>query len=272
MKIDLHAHTTHSDGQFTPQALAEEAAGRGVGVQAVTDHDTVGGVEAVKAAAAPLGVRVVWGVELSSRDDSGDVHVLGFFAARPARPFLDLLETQRGSRRRRAQAMMDLLKTMGKPLTWDDLKAAGASDDSVGRPHVARALVSKGFCRTVSEAFRRWIGPGMPAFVAHQVPTPEEAVRAIREARGVPSIAHPGRLKDPATIERAVAAGLLGLEVFHPDHRPDKVAELSVLAARHGLIRTGGSDFHGLAGERFAKLGDYPTPEAEFARIEAAWS
>lgn len=271
MKIDLHAHTTHSDGQFTPAALAEESAKRGVSVQAVTDHDTVGGVEAVRAA-APTGLRIVWGVELSTRDAGGDVHVLGFFAEKPPTPFLALLETQRSSRRRRAQAMMDLLKTLGKPLTWEDIKAAGAGEDSVGRPHVARAMVAKGYSRTVSEVFRRWIGPGMPAFVAHQVPTPEEGVRAIREAGGVPSIAHPGRLKDPTTIERAIAAGLLGLEVIHPDHRPEQVAALSELALRHGLISTGGSDFHGLPGERFAKLGDFPTPEKEFAKIEAAWS
>lgn len=271
MKIDLHAHTTHSDGQLAPEALAAEAAARGVGVQAVTDHDTVGGVEAVRAA-APAGLRIVWGVELSTRDAGGDVHVLGFFAEKPQQPFLDLLETQRSSRRRRAKAMMDLLRTMGKPLTWEDLKAAGAGEDSVGRPHVARAMVAKGYSRTVSEVFRRWIGPGMPAFVAHQVPTPEEGVKAIREARGVPVIAHPGRLKDPGTIERAVAAGLLGLEVFHPDHRPDQVAGLSMLTSRYNLISTGGSDFHGIPGDRFAKLGDYPTPEKELARIEAAWS
>ena len=272
MKIDFHAHTRHSDGTYTPTALIEEAKRRGVAVQAVTDHDTVAGVPEAEAAGAALGVRVVWGVEFSTRDEAaGDVHVLGFFKGKPDAAFLALLERQLASRRERAEAMLVTLNGMGKPLTWDDLKAAGASDSSVGRPHVARALVAKGFCANVPEAFKRWLGPGRPAYVKHRVPAPEEAVKAIRAAGGVPGTAHPGRLRDSGVLERMAAAGLLALEVYHPDHRPEQIASLEEFARNRNLIPTGGSDFHGLEGDRFAKLGDRPTPPSSLDRIEAFW-
>lgn len=271
MKIDLHAHTRHSDGTFTPTELIEESARRGVVVQAVTDHDTMGGMEEALAAGERLGVRVVWGVEYSSRDAAGDVHVLGFFPGKPAQPFLDLLGRQREERRTRAGLVMERLKALNILVTWADLKAAGASDDSVGRPHVARALVAKRYAGSVSEAFKRWLAPTRPAYVKHAVPLPEEAVRAIREAGGVPVVAHPGHLKDPDTIGRMLDAGLLGIEVYHPDHRPEQVTAFAALARTRGLIATGGSDFHGLREERYAKPGDRPTPPEEFARIEEFW-
>ena len=271
MKIDLHAHTRHSDGMFTPTALIEEAATRGVAVQAVTDHDSVAALAEAREAGKRLGVQVVTGVEFSTRDAVGDVHVLAFFPSDPPASFLALLEKQQAQRQWRAARILERLAELNMPVTWEDLRAAGADERSVGRPHVARALLARGFVSSFPEAFKRWLAPGRPAYVKHDVPQPEEAVRAVLEAGGVPVVAHPGHLKDPTTLDRMIAAGLKGVETFHPDHRPDQVAQFASLALKRDLIPTGGSDFHGLTGQRFAKLGDYPTPPEAFARIEALW-
>lgn len=270
-KIDLHAHTRHSDGLFTPAALIEEAATRGVAVQAVTDHDSVAALQEAREAGKRLGVRVVAGVEFSTRDAVGDVHVLGFFPGAPPDSFLALLAHQQEQRQWRARRMLERLAELDMPITWADLRAAGADERSVGRPHVARALLAKGFVSSFQEAFTRCLAPGRPAYIKHQVPLPEKAVRAVLEAGGVPVVAHPGHLKDPTTLDRMIAAGLRGVEIWHPDHRPEQVAQFALLALKRDLIPTGGSDFHGLTGERFAKLGDYPTPPEAFARIEALW-
>lgn len=273
MKIDLHAHTTHSDGTFAPADLIAESARRGVGVQAVTDHDTVGGVPEAEEAGLRLGVRIVWGVEFSARDPGGggDVHVLGFFPGRPPQAFLDLLDLQRGRRRQRAEAIMARLAGLGMPITWEDLRAAGASDDSVGRPHLAKALLAKGHVASFSEAFRRWIAPGMPAYAAHEAPQPGEAIRLILEAGGVPVAAHPAKIKDPAVLEGMIAAGLRGIEAYHPDHDAARAALFARLARERGLIATGGADFHGVRSDRSARPGDHPTPPEEFARLASAF-
>lgn len=272
MKIDLHAHTRHSDGTLTPTELIEESARRGVAVQAVTDHDNMDALPEALAAGARLGVRVVAGVELSTRDEAtGDVHILGFFRGEAPPAFRDLLERQQARRRERASAILEKLRGFGITLTWEDLKACGAEERSVGRPHVARALQAKGFVSTFSEAFRTWLAPGKPAYVKHQVPTPEEGIRLIREAGGVAVVAHPGHFRDPALLPRLIANGLQGIETWHSDHKPEQRVAFAALAQQHGLVVTGGSDFHGLAGERYAKPGDFPTPEAEFARLEALW-
>lgn len=272
MKIDLHSHSTRSDGTLSPTELVEEAARRQVDVLALTDHDTVMGLPEARSAGSRLKVRILTGVELSCRDPAGEVHVLGYFPQDPPPPFLELLKSQQSQRRVRADEMIRLAQAHGMPIAWRDLEAAGAGPGNVGRPHLARALMAKGYVTTFSEAFRQWLSPEKPLYVKHQAPLPEDGVLAIREAGGVPVVAHPGHVKDPATLDRMVAAGLLGMEVHHPDHDAAKLARFSVYAAENGLIRTGGSDFHGAHGKRTARLGDLPTEPDQLARIEALWS
>ncbi len=270
MRIDLHSHTNRSDGTFSPVALVQEAARREVGVLAVTDHDTVAALPEALEEGRRAGVRVLWGVEFSARD-GGEVHVLSYFRAEPPEAFRALLERQRLQRVDRANAMLEALQKVGIVVTWEELKAAGASDASVGRPHVARVLVSRGYAPSFNQAFKQFLVPGAPAYVAQQVPSPQEAVAAVRAAGGVAGIAHPSHLKDPAVLERALEAGLQALEVWHPDHKPDQVAAYEALARQKGLIPLGGSDFHGVGGSRAAKLGDHSPPAETLARIEAAW-
>ena len=210
-------------------------------------------------------------MELSARD-SGEVHVLSYFPARPPGPFLALLERQRLQRVERAEAMLEALKKVGISVTWEELRAAGASDSSVGRPHVARVLVGRGYATSFNDAFRRFLGSGCPAYVPQQVPDPAEAVARVRAAGGVAGIAHPSHLKTAdATLAAALAAGLQALEVYHPDHKAAQTAAYEALAREKGLIPLGGSDFHGVGGSRAAKLGDHPTPPSSLARIEEAW-
>ncbi len=271
MRIDLHSHTTCSDGTFTPSALVQEAARREVGVLAVTDHDTVAALAEAQAEGKRVGVRVIWGVELSARDSAGEVHILSYFRAEPPEAFRALLERQRLQRVERAGAMLQALEKVGITITLAELRAAGASDHSIGRPHVARVLLSRGYVTTFSEAFRKFLGPGCPGYVPQQVPDPAEAVALVRGAGGVAGLAHPGHLKDPATLDRAAEAGLQALEVYHPDHKGDRVAFYEAQALTRGLISLGGSDFHGAGGSRAAKLGDHPTPPGSLVRLEAAW-
>jgi predicted metal-dependent phosphoesterase TrpH len=271
-RIDLHAHTVASDGLLAPAELVNLALERGLAALAVTDHDSTEGVAEALAAAASTGLTVVPGVEMSSEVDEGECHVLGYFVDHGPGPFQDTLRQLRTARVSRGQLIVERLATAGAPISWQDVRRIAAGG-AVARPHVAQALVEAGHAASVADAFDRWIGQGRPGYVARTRLTPAEAVAAIVGAGGVAVIAHPilgpallpgpARERALAGVERQIGelrpAGLGGLETYYTGYDPSLVARLEQLADRHGLIATGGSDFHG-QGRGHGELGAVAMP------------
>ena len=266
--IDLHLHTNASDGHLSPEALVARVASAGVTVMAVTDHDTVAGLDRAETAARARGIRFVPGIEITSVEDGRDVHVLGYFFDRTHRPFTEFLDAQRADRRRRVRAMVERLAALGMPLDIDELLAR-QGEHAVGRPAIAAALVRAKHVATMREAFDRFLGTGGAAFVARQGAAALDVVAVIREAGGLASIAHPGVHRDPELIERLTAkdGALDAIEVFHTDHDEGATARLLELAGRRGLLVTGGSDFHGDDSGREVGLGRINLPAAHFDRL-----
>lgn len=273
MRIDLHAHSSASDGTDSPAELVRNAAAAGLDVVALTDHDTVAGyAEAI--AALPAGLTLVTGAELSCRVDGVSMHLLAYLFD-PAEPeFARERELVRTDRFRRAEAIVRRCEELGAPITWERVQEiAGAG--AVGRPHVASALVEAGVVATVSDAFTAgWLADGGRADVPKRETDPFEAVRLVRGAGGVPVFAHPGASKrgrtvPEETIARLAESGLAGLEVDHYDHDAETRAHLRGLAAELGLVVTGSSDYHG--DRKPVRLGDDTTaPEAYEALISLA--
>ncbi|WP_327114989.1 PHP domain-containing protein [Streptomyces sp. NBC_01341] len=249
MRIDLHTHSTASDGTDTPAELVAAAAAAGLDVVALTDHDTVGG-HAEAAAALPGGLTLVTGAELSCRIDGVGLHMLAYLFD-PSEPELAReRELVRDDRVPRARAMVRKLQELGVPVTWDQV-ARIAGDGSVGRPHVATALVELGVVDSVSDAFvPEWLADGGRAYAGKHELDPFDAVRLVKAAGGVTVLAHPlavkrGAVVPEAVIARLAAAGLDGVEVDHMDHDEPTRARLRGLAAELGLLPTGSSDYHG---------------------------
>lgn len=264
--IDLHLHTTSSDGRLTPAALVDRAAQAGLRTIAITDHDTTAALDEARAHAAGAGVDIVTGIELTSVYGGRDVHILGYgFDAADAR-LNALLETQRALRVERTRAIGARLASLGVPIDVDALLAGTRPGRSVGRPLIARALVERGCVASVQEAFDRYLASGQPAFVPREGRGPADVVRAVHDAGGVVSFAHPGVTKQDALIDALAADGLDAIEVYHSDHPPDTQHRYLELARRLGLLVSGGSDFHG-DGERRATLGVVSLPPDDFAAL-----
>ncbi len=254
-QIDLHTHSTASDGLLSPTALVQRAASLGIAVLALTDHDSVAGIDEACSAANRLQVACVPGVELSTDWPGGECHILGYFLDHRLPALQRVLEEFQRARRERGRRMVERLQALGLDISWRQVRKLAGSG-SVTRSHIAEALVEAGCVASRQEAFDRYIGRGKPADVLRYKLTPEEAVALIRQARGVPVLAHPTFVEperdwdaDPLFpwpfLERLIAAGLLGLEAYYGEYSPDLSARLAALANFYGLIATGGSDFHG---------------------------
>lgn len=259
MRIDLHTHTTASDGLLSAAQLVNLARAAGVGILAVADHDSTDSVDAAIAAGAAAGVAVLPAVELNTDVPGAEVHVLGYLLEYHVPWFQQLLRRLREGRLHRAERMVQKLATLGAPIAMDRVLAF-AGGGAVGRPHVARALVEAGWVRETAEAFTRYIGRNGPAYVERLKVTPEEAVQIIRRAGGIPVLAHPGWLGNDAMVEDLVGEGLEGIEVFYPDHTPAMVERYLEVARRHGLVVTGGTDFHGADLATGVPLGSQDVP------------
>jgi predicted metal-dependent phosphoesterase TrpH len=269
-RVDLHIHSTASDGTLTPSEVVRLALARGLRVIALTDHDTVSGVAEAQAAAGTE-IEVIAGVEINAEGGGTPLHMLGFYVDPQTPSLTEKLRTMRDARLERARKMLERLRELGMPLAWEDVQAL-AGGESVGRPHVARALLDRGYVATVREAFERFIGPGCPAHIPRLRLTPAEAIRAVVEAGGVPVLAHPAH-SGPAVVERIpefVGYGLRGLEVYYPRHSPDEIEMLLRLCREHGLIVTGGTDFHGPDSEEGAPLGSVYVPTECAERLREA--
>ncbi|WP_424211940.1 PHP domain-containing protein [Streptomyces sp. BI20] len=269
MRIDLHAHSTASDGTDTPAELVANAAGAGLDVVAITDHDTVAG-HAEALAAAPEGLTVVPGAELSCRLDGIGLHMLAYLFD-PAEPHLAReRELVRDDRVPRARAMVAKLQGLGVPVTWERV-AEIAAGGSVGRPHLATALVELGVVASVSDAFTpMWLADGGRAHAEKHELDPFDAVRLVKAAGGVTVFAHPaavkrGRVVSDEAIAALAEAGLDGIEVDHMDHDDPTRARLRGLAAELGLLVTGSSDYHG--SRKTCRLGEYTTDPEIYGEI-----
>jgi predicted metal-dependent phosphoesterase TrpH len=274
-KNDLHAHTTASDGQLTPAGLVEYALDRGLDLIAITDHDSTDGVGGalIRAAGTPL---EVWpGVEISTDVPRTEVHMLGYFVD-PDRPqFKEILARQRDSRLWRAEQMVSRLRELGLPISFERvLELAGTG--SVGRPHVAQAMVEAGHVPSAREAFDQYLNRNGPAYVERYKITPSDAIQVIREAGGMPVLAHPTYINpgegggfDLSTFVNELREyGLVGMECHYADYTPEMQLELNKVAREFDLIPTGGSDFHG-PGVYPTDLGDTSVPLESIERMRA---
>jgi predicted metal-dependent phosphoesterase TrpH len=269
--IDLHTHTTASDGLCTPGELVTRATTAGVTVLSVTDHDTLAGCEEAAAACATAGVEFVPGIEVTAIGEGTDVHVLGYFVDAQCAAFQEFLAEQRRRRIDRVRLMIDRLRTFGIMLDADALLQTALDDRShaVGRPAIARALVDAGVVRDTNEAFTRWLRRGAPAFVPREGAAPAKVFSRIHDAGGLASLAHPGLLARDTWIPAFVETGLDALEAFHSEHTEAATAHYLDLAARFGLLVTGGSDFHGDAVHGALRPGSVSLPAERFATLKS---
>ena len=271
MRIDLHTHSSRSDGTGTPADVVREAAAAGLDVVALTDHDTTAGWQEAGRAARSAGIVLVPGVEVSTRVDGIGVHVLGYLVDPDHEPLAAEFRAARESRTTRAQRMVELI-ARDHPLTWDDVRAQTAPGATVGRPHIADALVRRGVVPDRGAAFADILATGGRYHVGHYAPDPVRATRLIREAGGVPVMAHPlaaarGEVVPERVIADMAAAGLAALEADHRDHTPAQRRRARELAAELGLLVTGSSDYHGTGKPN--RLGENRTDPQVYAALVA---
>ncbi len=278
-EVDLHTHTTASDGTHTPQQLVSRAARLAVKIIAITDHDSTAGVPEAQVAGERLGVEVIAGVEINTDVPGAEVHILGYFVDPDHGELNAELARIREGRVDRARRMADALTGMGAPVRFERILQI-AGEGSVGRPHVAQALLEAGHVATFGEAFEKYIGRNSPAYVERMKFTPAEACGLIRRAGGVPVLAHPvffdryGAIKSSFNLEamlaETIAAGLLGIETYYPNYDAITVEYLLGIARRYGLVVTGGTDFHGMKPNE-PDLGGVYVPRKVARRLREAW-
>ncbi len=270
--IDLHTHSTASDGTEPPAVVVEQALRAGLTAVALTDHDTTLGWEEGAGAARRFGIAFVPGIEVSCSRRGRSVHLLAYLPDPTDRDLAHELDRARTSRDTRLERMVALMAADGIPITLDEVLDQVEPGATAGRPHIADALLAAGVVEHRDEAFERWLGNGGPYYVGHYAPDPVEAVHLVRAAGGVAVVAHPhsatrGSVIADALLTEMAGAGMAGIEVRHRDHTPDAVRHLTGLAAELGLFTTGSSDYHG-AGKR-NRLGENTTAPEVLDAIEA---
>jgi len=267
-KVDLHIHSTASDGKFSPAEIVRKSAELGLTVIALTDHDTVDGVAAALAAAKDFPqLKVIPGVEISTDMPADEVHILGYFVDYTNHELQTSLERMRHSRQQRAQQMIAKLENLGIHIVWQRVQEI-ASGASVGRPHIAQAMLEKGYIASFKEAFTKYIGRGAPAHVRRDKMLPREAVKLILRSNGLPVLAHPLFISDPEKLVKELkAAGLVGIETYYDSYTADQIEMLVSLAHKYNLIVSGGSDYHGLDGTGETTLGGADVPMAATEKL-----
>ncbi len=269
--VDLHLHTNASDGRLTPSELVRLAADKGLRQISVSDHDTTEGLEEAFQAAGQLpDLRVIPGIELSTDVPGDEVHVLGYFVQYQDDEFQQTLERFRRGRVDRAREMVERLAALGVRLDWERVQEI-AGDGSVGRPHIALAMVERGYCKEPKDAFPEYLGRNGLAYVERAKLTPQEAIEMLLKVGGVPVLAHPAYLSElDNRLPELTAAGLMGMEVYYSNFSPDTIKGLQDLAARYDLIPTGGSDYHGLGNTDEPLPGSMGPPVSTVERLEEA--
>ena len=264
--VDLHMHSTASDGSLSPAAVVEAARRAGLRAIALTDHDTLEGIPEARRAADAVGIRVVAGTELSVMFEGRELHLLALHVDRSAALEAELADL-REARRSRAERIVARLHTLGVPLPLDAVLAE-AGEGAIGRPHVARAMVAGGWARDFRDAFDRYLGNGRPAHVEKRRLDAGDAIQLVHDAGGLAIFAHPGTTGSRERIERLAALGLDGVEVLHPSHTSEDLARLDALVRHFHLVPSGGSDWHG-ASDGPRTIGCMRVPSAMLERQDA---
>lgn len=269
-RIDLHVHSTASDGKLSPQAVVEKAAAMGLTYIALSDHDTVDGViPALQAARASPQLKVIPAVEISTDTSEGQAHVLGYFIDYTSTKLTAALDSFKNSRLRRAQGMITRLGDIGIDIDWRRVQEI-AGDGAVGRPHIAQAMLEKKYIKSFAEAFDKYIGYGCPAYVERDKMTPMEAVELIARSGGLAVLAHPNTVTNPEKLIISLKpAGLVGIEAYYKDYKKDEIDRLVEMAEQHKLIATGGTDYHGIDDETEVMMGGVDVPEESVERLTA---
>ena len=272
MRIDLHTHSTVSDGTETPADVMRAAAAAGLDVVALTDHDTLAGWDEAEAEAVALGLRFVPGVEVSTKHRGVSVHLLAYWPRREDSELLAMMARTRDARVDRAREIVGKV-ARDYPLTWEAVAAHAESAETVGRPHIADALVTAGLVSDRDAAFAEILHDGSPYYVPHYAPDVLDVVRTVRAAGGVSAFAHPGadgrgRVVPTSVIEAMADAGLVAIEVEHRDHSATQRERLARIAERLGLVPLGASDYHGVG--KLNRIGENLTSPEALAALEAA--
>jgi predicted metal-dependent phosphoesterase TrpH len=270
-RIDLHLHTTYSDGLYSPEQLVQTAVKLGLQAIAVTDHDTVSGLEITQQIADKYGIQFVPGVEISAyTEEDGEIHVLGYFID-PENPFLvNALRHLKTVRLKRIERMVGCLQELGFEIHSSSIRSFAGNGSVLGRPHLARAMVQHGIVSSVNEAFERYIARGKPAFIPKIGLSFHEAIHLILQAGGIPIYAHPGLSKKDALIPKLLNLGIRGLEVFHSEHSQEDIQRYAEIVERNNLLATGGSDCHGGSKTQKPLIGTVPVPYSILEQLRAA--
>jgi predicted metal-dependent phosphoesterase TrpH len=256
-KVDLHIHTNHSDGFFSPTEVVKKAKENGLEIISITDHDNLSGIAEAISAGKELGVEVIPGVEISSDVRDKEVHLLAYYIELDNKELERYLTFFREERIKRAVRMVKRLNNLGFPLTINDVMDK-ALNSAVGRPHIAQAMLERGFVSSYYEAFNKYIGNGCPAFEKKVHLSPQSAFKIISDAGGLSFIAHPGYMPE-ALLKEIIEAGVDGIEVIHPSHSPQQIKFYRGIVNEYFLLDSGGSDFHGGKREDEPNLGKYYT-------------
>ncbi len=269
--VDLHLHTTVSDGRLTPTELVQLAASKGLEIISVSDHDATDGLaEAYQAVRAFPDLRIIPGIELSTDIPGDEIHLLGYFIQYENKDFQGILRRFREGRLERGRLMVEKLAELGIHIDWERVQEI-AGDGSVGRPHIALAMVEKGYFKEPKDAFAQYLGRNGLAYVERKKMTPEEGVQMLAGVGGVAVLAHPAQLADlDNKVAQLKAAGLMGMEVHYAMYPPETIKHLSEVAERHGLIPCGGSDYHGLGNTGEPLPGTLGPPLETVERLEEA--
>jgi len=253
--IDLHIHLNASDGTFSPEQILDQALDSNLAAIAITDHDTINGSKEALRIGPPPEVEFLTGVEISANPPvsfpcSGSFHILGYAIDLEHPALNQMLEELQQARKNRNPRILQTLNELGFPMTMDEVESE-MGDGQMGRPHIAKVMIKKGYAKSINEVFDKYLGKDKPAYVDKYRMESDQAIELISNAGGIPVLAHPG-LIEPTTdlpfenlIKTLTSTGLKGIEVYYPEHSPESVAEYSALADRHGLLMTGGTDFHG---------------------------
>lgn len=272
---DLHIHTTSSDGRWTIREILHRAGAKNMSAVAITDHDTIDGIEELLALQTPYPVEIIPGIEFNTDTDELEIHILGYYIDIKHNVLGKTLLDLRNGRIARVREMVRKLNRLGYALEFADIITLAGGSKALGRPHVAAALIKNGYFSTADDALHRLLAKGGPAYVPHYKLSPLEAIDIILEAGGIPVLAHPGLVGNDYYLRRLVARGLMGLEVYHPTHSKSMINHYNQIAHNNNLLVTGGSDFHGIPGRYPEDLGEFGIPyhyvqelnERHYARI-----
>jgi 3',5'-nucleoside bisphosphate phosphatase len=269
--VDLHTHSTASDGVYSPGELLHQAGDAGLRVLALTDHDSTNGIEEAAQVAKALAIELIPGIEINTDGSGSEIHILGYFPEYRRPAFQHVLQVLRDARVHRGERIVELLNKQGIHISWERVRQI--AQGAVGRPHIAEALLEAGYVQSIPEAFEKYIGTNCPAYVPRYKLTVEDGIHLIASANGLPVMAHPaGMLASGALNEwlpGLCAAGMVGLETYYGQYTPDIELELRALADKYHLIPTGGSDFHG-PGIHPTPLGGHYVPYESVERLKAA--